>query len=138
MRVFKELNKLNLPEKQFVVIGSGIMGVLGIRESKDIDLLISKALFDELRENQDFEYRVKVFDNKERISLAYKYSDIEIFFDMDTGETFGDYMNSNYLQEIEGMYFMKLERLLFYKNRWKREKDLKDIELINTYLKLTN
>jgi len=44
MDIFKKLKELNLPEGKYVVIGSGLLAALGLREANDLDLLVSADL----------------------------------------------------------------------------------------------
>lgn len=43
--LIERIKELRLPEGQFMVSGSGILDVLGIRSAEDIDLLVSPELF---------------------------------------------------------------------------------------------
>lgn len=52
MNITKKVQDLNLPENSFIVVGSGILSVLGIRESHDIDLIVSVEIFEQLK-NKD-------------------------------------------------------------------------------------
>lgn len=38
----KELKKLNLPEDQYIIWGSGVLAIRGIRDASDIDIIVSK------------------------------------------------------------------------------------------------
>lgn len=49
MDIFYEVEKLNLRKNEFVVLGSGILAALGIRNADDIDLLIQPELFEKLK-----------------------------------------------------------------------------------------
>jgi hypothetical protein len=46
--ILKVLKKLNLPQNQYVVWGSGPLAIRAIRENKDIDLLVPKQLWNQL------------------------------------------------------------------------------------------
>ena len=44
---FKEkIAELNLQAGSYIVVGSGILGALGIRESNDIDLVVTNEMYD--------------------------------------------------------------------------------------------
>ena len=43
MDVIAEVKKLDLPLGQYVVIGSGIMAQLGLREANDVDIAVIAA-----------------------------------------------------------------------------------------------
>lgn len=43
--VIGQLRALGLPEGQVMVMGSGILGALGIREARDIDMVVSEEVY---------------------------------------------------------------------------------------------
>ena len=47
--IIAKVKALNLPKKSYVVFGSCSMAALGIREAQDIDMLVSKTVFDMLK-----------------------------------------------------------------------------------------
>src|SRR5271157_4446847 len=44
------LERLVLPSNQYLIFGSGPLAIRAIRESKDIDLLVSKELWNQLKQ----------------------------------------------------------------------------------------
>ncbi len=48
----KRVKKLNLPTNEYVVIGSGLLDVLGIRKAVDIDIVASRQLFKKLQKEK--------------------------------------------------------------------------------------
>lgn len=46
--VIAETKKLDLSRGEYVVIGGGLLNALGVRPAKDVDLLVSQAVFDKL------------------------------------------------------------------------------------------
>lgn len=47
--IISKVQSLNLPRGSYVVFGSCPLAVLGIREANDIDLMVSKELFEDLK-----------------------------------------------------------------------------------------
>lgn len=47
--IIDRVKTLNLPEGTYVVFGSCPLALAGIREAKDIDLLVSKEIFEQLK-----------------------------------------------------------------------------------------
>ncbi len=123
------VKELNLPEGEFMVCGSAILDVLGIRKAQDVDILVSPELFKKLEGNgwKRHHRYVTTLEHPQGISGAKQTL---------------DFMKENYsLKEalplatyIEGVPFMSLEMLLHAKTQLGREKDLRDIELIREYL----
>lgn len=132
MNLFSELKKLNLPVGECVVLGSGILGALGIREIKDIDLLVSPKLFDELK-FQGWVSVQKEYQNRPREVLLN--GDVEAFKEFWLGEKDIDVLKMiSEAQIIEGFPFLPLDKLVEMKKAMARERDLKDIEFIQNYL----
>ena len=112
-----------------MVCGSAILDVLGIREAQDIDILVSPELFKKLEQEgwQRHHKYPTTLEHPKGISGAKQTL---------------DFMKENYsLDEalplatfIDGIPFMSLEMLVNAKTQLGREKDLRDINLIENYL----
>lgn len=50
----KTLQKLSLNPDNSIVIGSGILQALGIRKSKDIDIVATQEIYDSLKKTGEF------------------------------------------------------------------------------------
>lgn len=132
MNIIKRIKKLNLPETEFVVIGSGTMDALGIRMSDDIDIVASQDLYVKLQASGEWgekEQYGKIFLTKEMESV-----------EVDSGigwpgyqKSFQEIFNSSIV--IDGVHFMNLEELKKFKTSLGREKDFADIKLIEEYLR---
>lgn len=104
------------------------MDVLGIRKAEDIDILVSPRLYNEL-ENKGWKKHEKynILQDKDKICGA---------------KVTLDFMKENYSLEeimpfaviIDDIPFMSLEMLADAKRQMGREKDLRDIKLIEEYL----
>jgi hypothetical protein len=126
----ENLKSLNLPPDQFVVVSSGSLAIRGIREARDVDIVVTPELWSILAQK----YGVEIKDNVEIIELG---NDIETL-----GK--GSWFTKESLikpQEIfdeadvfEGIKFMNLSQLRKIKQEKGREKDLNDVKLIDEYL----
>ena len=130
-KLLQELETLNLPKDQYAIIGSGALAVRNLREAQDLDILTSDNLWKEL--SKKYPVTPEKSPDIEKISIgniefvgkgsSYRNNNIatldEIF---QTAELINNhfYINLNLLRKV------KLKRA--------REKDLKDIELIDQYL----
>ena len=130
----KELSKLSLDETNCVVIGSGILNALGIRESHDIDVIVNEEVFEKLKGNKDLKQIINEYDNpmlvNEKVEIALGWinnPNISFFYD--------DLLNSNCTTIIDEVRYLNLETILKIKKIWNREKDKKDVKLIEEYLK---
>lgn len=133
MDIFYEIEKLNLPKNEFVVLGSGILAALGIRSADDIDLLIQPQLFEKLKK-EGWHYEVIEIEGKPRemISKGITQAFKDFWWEDKTLSPDKGIARS---QQINGINFISLATLLEYKKDMKREKDLRDVALIENYLK---
>ena len=120
--IISKVKALNLPENSYVVFGSCPMAVLGLREAKDIDLVVSPQVFGFLKAAGWEVVKKGGKDNR----LAW-----------DVYEAHGEW---NYLQTllssatmVDGVPFASLAELRKWKQGRGREKDLADIKLIDEY-----
>ncbi len=132
MNIFEEVKRLSLPFGEYIVLGSGILGALGIREIGDVDLLVNPRLFDKLRK-QDWKYQEVEFDGRTRQKLTK--GNAETYKDFWCGALRFDTMEMiAEAKVIGGVPFLSLSKLREIKKEMNREKDKKDIELIDEYL----
>ena len=123
-KLLEELRKLNLPVDSYVIFGSGSMSVRGIRESSDLDIIVSDKVW------QDF---IKKYSTKNNNKSIIQIGDIEICKDLlpwlDNSEEL-----IKRSEIIDGFSFLTLEDTLKLKEKFGREKDREDIKLIQEYL----
>jgi hypothetical protein len=125
MNFAKELKKLDLPVGSFMIVGSGLLDVLGIRASHDIDVVISKESFDILKQ-RGWEIVVRE-DGTEKI--------IHESFDCMTdwyGKSLAAILDD--AQWVNDIPYMSLSTIYSWKKSMKRSKDLVDLQLIDEYL----
>ncbi|MEK6816274.1 MAG: hypothetical protein AABY09_01560 [Nanoarchaeota archaeon] len=56
MNHLKELKNLKLPKDKFAVFGSGSMAIRGLRENKDIDIIVKEGLWKKLSVKYEVKY----------------------------------------------------------------------------------
>ena len=116
-----------------MVVGSGAMAARGIRDAGDVDVLVTQDVFDSLERGGDWRLEIRSDGQK-----VIKRGICEICTDFTCGRYQPD--SGEMIQNadiINGIPFMKLDELVKFKTELGREKDLKDIELIQNYLKKT-
>lgn len=124
-----ELRKLKLPRKQFAVTTSGTLAVRGIREAHDIDVIVTKKLWQELVKK----WPVVLDRGLEKIDIG----NIEI---LGTGScmTGKDFRKSERMIRdadiFNGIRFVKLEAVENGKKLRNKRKDIRDVKLIKKYL----
>jgi hypothetical protein len=129
MNIIQKIKELNLPNDQYIVIGSGTMSALGIREANDIDMSVTEELFDKLKKTGEWEE----FEKYGRPFLIKDVFDINKSLGWEKYSTTVEEVNKSALF-IEGIPFMNLDELIKFKDAMGREKDLKDIALIKEYI----
>lgn len=125
---------LGLPQGSFVVIGSGILAVLGIRQSSDIDLAVDGATYQALAQSSEWTEE----DTGHGVRLVSADGGVvEVWHNWhDTPE--GVWTVEELLRDaavIDEVPFTSLERVRRWKEWRGREKDLRDVALIDEYRK---
>lgn len=129
----EQLKKIGLHIDEFVIVSSGALAIRGIREAKDLDVIVTNSLWNKLTAT----YQTEVENGVERIK--FDNSNIEILNPAQS--IFGNSRVVSVEEIFEkadifgGIKFINLNHLKKIKTKLGREKDLKDIELIDEYLK---
>lgn len=127
-----KVKALNLPLDQIIVIGSGILDQLGIRPASDIDLAASPDLMKKLSEESG--NWIKKFDDNQRFYFVKDDGSAEVWdgweFDRQA-VSYDDLLD--YAVEYDGVRFVDLEFLRKWKSWRGREKDVRDVELIDEW-----
>lgn len=124
--LLNNFKKLKLSDKGYAIYGSGPLGVRGIRDVKDLDIVVTDDLYQKLKEKYPKDSK------KERIKLG----EIEIYPIWAWGTGFEGLKETiDRAELIDGLRFVLLEDLIRWKEKMGRVKDFEDIELIKKYLK---
>ena len=119
------LDALGLPRASYAVFGSGPLGARGLRESGDLDIIVSPALWTDLAQRYPVRHKAEW--------AAVMIGDIEVWdrwhpaagpvADLIAGA-----------EEIRGYRFVRLDKVLTWKEAAGRPKDRADAALIRRYL----
>lgn len=131
-KLLQELRDLNLPNNQYVIIGSGPLAVRNLRKAQDLDILASDSLWTELSKKYpvipqippDIE-KIQI-GNIEFVGQGSSYRDSKVATIDEIFKT-ADLINGHFYINLNILKKVKLKRGL--------EKDLKDIELIDQFIK---
>lgn len=126
-----KLDAYGLDKSSYVIFGSGPLGIRGIRESNDIDLIVTKDLFDSLFAKYG-QSSIKHLDDG-RIGIILS-DEIEIFPDWHGSLRDKALEILNDPEIIDGYPFAKLKYLKIWKNELARPKDLNDLRMLDEYL----
>lgn len=131
---FAALKKYNLPTNQYAIIGSGPLGIRGLREIGDIDIVVSPELRDKLAA------KYGIVDTGKVRKIVFPGENIEAFWEGSLDNMLQKDPEDPSMQDIihraeiiDGFPFQSLEDLMYFKHKTKRDKDLRDILLIKKW-----
>ena len=126
MKYLNELKSLNLPTGEYAIFGSGPMAIRNIRESNDIDIIVKTELWESLVKK----YPASLHNNP----TCLKIGNLEIYKDwLILSGRINEMIDSTEI--IEDFPFVPLKYVVEWKTQFGREKDNKDIKLIQKYYK---
>ncbi len=126
MRIVERVVATGLPLDQVIVIGSGILDALHLREARDIDLVVTPGLFQLLKQSGDYSHEVRHDED------VLERNDQEIWTSWD-GCDFEALLSDGTV--IDGVQFAHPQFVLDWKQRNGRDKDARDIQLLEKYLR---
>jgi len=118
--------------EDYVVTGSAVLALYGIRPNKDIDIIASDNLFRKITKDKRFEqYKAPSGDisyrSKDRIIEFYSRNWPVI----PGGETAEQLIASADI--IDNIRFSTLKQIIQWKQKYNRSKDIKDVRLIRRF-----
>lgn len=128
----KLLSDLGLSSSNSIIIGSGILGALGIRKSNDVDVVTTEAIYDVLKSDRQFQ----VSDNHGEVLVKEPLEVRTSWHVLDKDYRYEDFLPYSVI--IQGIRYITPEFLLKAKKSWvndnPRPKDIEDIDLLEKYL----
>lgn len=132
--LFQKIKELNLPQGKYAIFGSAPMCIRGMRECRDLDVIVTEDLFNEQNEKPGWEIR------KTKKSIYLEKDGIELWKDWGPDwSSAGQWDIKGLINEaeiIDDLPFVRLKEVLEWKNILGREKDLRDIEIIEKFLQI--
>lgn len=131
MDIFKKLKELNFPLGEYVLVGSGPLAARGIRKASDLDIAVIDKLWQELINSGNY----KIEERYGRVFLAEKNSDdVDIIkqLDWDAYSTTSEEAIKT-ADIINGYPFLNIAETIKFKKALGREKDFRDIKLLEDY-----
>lgn len=127
--IIKKVKSLNLPKDSYVVFGSGPLAAAGIRETNDIDMLVSPEVFKKLK-NDRWKELVKGANDK---PLVHEDFEVHSHWNFSPyAPTFKHLLKT--ATESEGVVFASLDEVRKWKEASGGEKHLADVILIDKFL----
>lgn len=123
-RLIEYLKKQDFPIGEYAVFGSAVLAVRGIREAPNIDVIVTDKLWEDLIS--------KNYEPDEEGFIRIGPIKISNWWFAPTRKDIPTMIKES--QIIEGVPFVKIEDVLFYKKGLNREKDICDVKLIEKWL----
>lgn len=121
--ILNKLNELHLPKGHYALGSSGVLVLNGIKEfANDLDIDVDKELFESFL-SQGYSYWVYSYKNRKIIDLSDEVQLICV-----------DKLDLENIEEIENLSVYSVDYVKAFKKDLGREKDLKDIELIDKWI----
>ncbi|MFA6158230.1 MAG: hypothetical protein WCV82_04195 [Candidatus Paceibacterota bacterium] len=134
MDIINQVKNLKLTKDQYVVVGSGIMAMHGLKEIHDIDIVVSPEIFEGCK-NKGWKTMHYTYPDKPG-EIYLKQGDIELYTDVNCrnfNPTLQELLSK--AEYFSGIPFICLDDLIKFKTEYNRPKDHKDIELMENYLR---
>lgn len=128
--LLNEIQKLEFQKTDFIIVGGGALTIRNLRNTFDLDIVVTAELFEKLQTSNEWSYKVRP-NGKPKLYKDF----IEVYLDVNTDDfqrsTSQLFEHADIFDQIQ---FIDLQTLMQLKKSYGREKDLHDIELIQTYL----
>jgi hypothetical protein len=129
--LFQRVKDLQLPAGEYALFGSAPIGIRELKECQDVDIIMTPELLERCIHHPD--WKKKTFEEGR---CMYENEKLKI----DVGASWGPGA-WNILQLIkeaeiiDGLPFVRLEHVLAWKKILGREKDLRDVKIIEKFLR---
>lgn len=129
MTIAEQVKTLGLPVGSFAVFGSGPMIVRGMRESGDIDIIVTEVLFKEIEKDPTW-----VAHEMRDHHPGLKRGMFEIFYTWAPGAWDVEQLIRE-AELFDGVPFVRLESVIEWKQLRDSDKDREDLGLIEAFKK---
>ncbi len=138
MNIVEKIKKLNFPPDQYIVVGGAVLATHGIRNTEDLDLLVSPELFERCKQEG---WNLNPWTKEGKKGKDWLEKDgVELYTELIMVEKsiVAKDLTGSDIEKIEGVPFLSLTRVAEFKKEYlrlyNRSKDVKDLSLIETYL----
>jgi high affinity sulfate transporter 1 len=119
------VRRLGLKQGSYVVIGGAVLEVLNLRETNDVDIVVSDEVYTQYRDHKHWAEYVQ--DNGKKVLSHDGYNLMHTWM----GSSLKHLMHHSF--EVEDVTFMSVDELIEAKRHLGRKKDLDDIMLLENY-----
>ncbi|MDR0591388.1 MAG: class I tRNA ligase family protein [Candidatus Nomurabacteria bacterium] len=136
-KIIKIVKSLGFSLDEVLVVTTGILDVLGLCESDDIDIVVSDNVIQQIKDSGEWKSEYKEFPGKIMYKKIIDGIEVEtsegydwvVGYDKEVG--FGSLIKR--AENLDGVYFNNLKDLLTLKKLMNREKDQEHIKLLEKY-----
>lgn len=126
--VAARITALNLPLGQYVVVGGAAMTLRGIRETHDVDLVVTPWLFGRLRDSGWLQKPRPNGDPALRMGCFEAYLSVNT---PSASPTIQQLIAA--VELVDGVPVVDIATLMAWKREYGRDKDSRDVELLETF-----
>lgn len=127
--LFQKVKELALPKGKYVLFGSAPLGIRNLRECGDIDIVVTQDIWDEYKARPEWQLGKTHHGNPYLLNAR-----IELLKDWKPGV----WDIKRLIEEaeiIDGLPFVTLEYVVKWKRLSGREKDMRDIAIVENFLR---
>lgn len=135
-KMFTSFKTLNLPLGQYAITSSGVLGIRNIREIADIDIIVTGKLWDNLALNhgvieENSVKKIVLLEGLVEVLGEKSFTSLKDQNQNNLAPTIEERIAT--AEVIDGLAFESLENVSFFKRLMGREKDFKDLLLIEQW-----
>ncbi len=129
--LFKRVKEMALPLGSYALFGSAPMCIRGLKDCNDADLIVRNDIWEAYKEKTDWDYKITE-NGVEHIESRDGY--VEMWHDWRPWYKKIDQFIAD-AEVIDDLPFVKLTYVLEWKKKFGREKDMRDAEIIEQFIK---
>lgn len=122
----EKIKKLGIKQDDYVVIGGAVLESLHLRDTMDIDIVVSDEVYTRYRDKKHWKEYVQ--DNGKRVLVHNSYNMMRTWM----GNSLKRLKRDAFV--VDGVSLMNIQMLIESKRHLGRRKDLADITLLKQYL----
>ncbi|MCL5428106.1 MAG: hypothetical protein M1321_02905 [Candidatus Marsarchaeota archaeon] len=127
----RKVKELNLPMGKYAIFGSVPLAVHGIRETNDIDIIVTPELYARFEATGEWKEETLSDGGKKLVKDSFEV--MKTWWSSDSYRRDVTKLIAD-AEMIDGVPVVRLEELLAWKKAFGREKDIMDVKLIEEYL----
>lgn len=125
--VVERIRRLEIAKRDYVLVGSSVLEVLGLREAADVDLVVTSEVYEAFREKHGWHEFTQANGKK---VLSHEGSNLMTVWAGDQLKQLRQGVTT-----VDGVRIMSIEKLIEGKLQLGRRKDFADVKLLRRYLR---